>query len=262
MWIFAQNAYGYVAADALLKSAIVSIFVAFPTGLLLESQKKELCETSDKLRQSQRELSVMLEQMKRASTIDSLTSVMNGTTCLNKVDELLSQDVTGSLLVIDADDFKFVNDTFGYEAGDRALKGLADTISCQIRGIDLIGRLGGEEFVVFLHRTDRAMAEQVAEKIRESVAAYDFWPTDYQRHPLRVSIGGVHLSTFNTLQSALAEADCRMYRAKKFGKNCCIVTDFEPPAPFATNKIPDQSGLRTAPARSAAGVMPLCGYAA
>ena len=201
--------------------------VAFPTGLLLESQKKELKESSDKLRLTQQKLRAMLNQVEQASTLDSMTMVMNGTTFINKAEELLSRNISGSLLVIDADDFKSVNDTFGYDTGDRALKAITDAISCQIRGVDMVGRLGGEKFVVFLHDTSRTEAEQVAEQIREAVAGHEFWPTDYQRHPLRVSIGGVHLSAFNSLQSALAEADCRMSRAKTFGKNRSIVKDIE-----------------------------------
>ena len=75
MWLFAQNAYGFVPAAAMLKSAIVSILIAFPTGWLLEDQKKQLSDTTDRLRESQVLLRKTLEEMKRSSQYDCLTSV-------------------------------------------------------------------------------------------------------------------------------------------------------------------------------------------
>ena len=225
MWLFAQNAYGFVPATAMLKSAIVSILIAFPTGWLLEDQKKQLSDTTDRLRESQRLLRQTLEEMKRSSQYDCLTSVLNRGTFFEKLERLQDAGAEGAVLMIDADDFKAINDRFGHATGDRALKIIADSISITLGGNDLVGRLGGEEFAVFLHGADRLEAEMTAEKIRKTISDFEFWATDYRLHPLSVSIGGDMLSSFSTMLEALARADHCLYFAKRHGKNSCAFAD-------------------------------------
>ena len=236
MWLFAQNAYGFVPASAMLKSAIVSILIAFPTGWLLEDQKKQLSDTTDRLRESQRMLRQTLEEMKRSSQYDCLTSVLNRGTFFEKLEKLQDAGANGAVLMIDADDFKSINDRFGHATGDRALKILADSISIVLGGNDLVGRLGGEEFAVFLHEANRLEAEMTAEKIRRSICEFEFWATDYRAHPLSVSIGGDMLTPFNTMLEALAGADNCLYVAKRNGKNSCA---------FAAPRKPNGEGAKT-----------------
>lgn len=225
MWLFAQNAYGFVPAAAMLKSAIVSILIAFPTGWLLEDQKKQLSETTDRLRESQRMLRSTLEEMKRSSQYDCLTSVLNRGTFFEKLEKLQDVGVDGAVLMIDADDFKSINDRFGHATGDRALKIIADSISIALGANDLVGRLGGEEFAVFLHGADQLEAEITAEKIRKNISDFEFWATDYRLHPLSVSIGGDMLTSFSTMLESLARADYCLYVAKRRGKNSCAFAD-------------------------------------
>jgi diguanylate cyclase (GGDEF)-like protein len=127
------------------------------------------------------------------------------------------------LLVIDIDDFKMLNDSYGHAAGDEFLKQIARTMKESVRETDLIARFGGEEFVVVLNGTDIRGATLLAEKLRTNVAESSFIVDDSMR-PRRatVSIGlakykGSRTDLFNS-------ADAALYRAKDSGKDC-VVTD-------------------------------------
>src|SRR5690606_9584438 len=93
----------------------------------------------------------------------------------------------GALLIVDADDFKSVNDRFGHDAGDEALRLIARAIGRAVGDSDLVGRLGGEEFGVLLAHSGARAADHVAERIRAAVAAIDFAPGGTPC-PLSVSI--------------------------------------------------------------------------
>jgi diguanylate cyclase (GGDEF)-like protein len=126
------------------------------------------------------------------------------------------------LLMTDIDHFKHVNDTYGHPIGDVVIKGIADTISREIRGeIDVVARFGGEEFVVALIDTDAEGMIETAERIRKSVEKLVF--DVHQAEPLRVTISvGAFLLTqgFNgDLQKAINNADQALYRAKEGGRN-------------------------------------------
>ena len=235
MWTFAQLVYGYVPLPVLLKSSLVAMLIAFPTGLLLEAQKRQLRQTSARLRRSQSRLRETLKELKRSSETDFLTSVLNRGSFLRRLEKKYDCGATGALLMIDADDFKSINDRCGHAAGDRALMIIADVIAESVSGDGLVGRMGGEEFAVFLPTADREVARETAEQIRRAINDADFWPTDFERHPLSVSIGGELLSGFAGFTEALAKADERMYQAKRSGKNRCKIPQSEPMAGRAMN---------------------------
>ena len=126
------------------------------------------------------------------------------------------------LLMMDIDHFKHVNDTYGHPIGDVVIKGIADTISKEIRGeIDVVARFGGEEFVVALIDTNAEGMVETAERIRKSVEKLVF--DVHQAEPLRVTVSvGAFLLTqgFNgDLQKAINNADQALYRAKEGGRN-------------------------------------------
>lgn len=124
-----------------------------------------------------------------------------------------------SLLVMDLDYFKSVNDRFGHEAGDRALVFFADLLRQRLRATDLAGRLGGEEFGVILVNTATNTAVQVAEGLRQALEQADL-QHDGQPVPLSMSVGVAELGVDgNNLQDLLAAADQRLYEAKDKGRN-------------------------------------------
>lgn len=232
IWAFARLTFGYVPLSVLLESSVVALLIAFPTGLLLEAQKQQLRETSIRLRRSQSRLREALKELKRNSETDFLTSVLNRGSFLQRLEQIYDCDDNGALLMIDADDFKSINDHFGHAAGDRALTIIADIIADVISetGVNnaLVGRMGGEEFAVFLPGADRRMARETAENIRVEINNAEFWPSDDESHPLSVSIGGELLYGFSGFAEALAKADERMYQAKRFGKNRCRIPQVDP----------------------------------
>ena len=114
-----------------------------------------------------RELAVAHEQLRRHAATDALTNVLNRSAFTREVEEELadarfaSDGARGSLLVIDADNFKRINDTYGHEHGDAALQMIARAIRSVLRAADRVGRIGGEEFAVFLPGTSLLVAEAV-----------------------------------------------------------------------------------------------------
>src|SRR5262249_32795357 len=123
-----------------------------------------------------------------------------------------------ALLLIDADHFKHINDEYGHEAGDAALQCIATTLRRELRGEDLLGRLGGEEFVVILPDADESAALTGADRLRLAVENTEFAARG-QCVPLRVSIGVAALVADDDLPALLRRADRAMYAAKRAGRN-------------------------------------------
>lgn len=125
-----------------------------------------------------------------------------------------------SFLLFDCDHFKAINDTYGHQAGDQVLKGLAESLQSALRSGDRLYRLGGDEFATVLFSTDMARAKQVAERCTEQVLGHDFTEC-WVREPVRVSVGIAALagSQENDLQLLHRQADIAMYYAKRPGQN-------------------------------------------
>jgi diguanylate cyclase len=156
---------------------------------------------------------------------DSLTACLNRGAFTSKVSALLAQrpgNAGGALLMIDADNFKAINDQFGHNAGDEALTAIARSIRTILRAGDLVGRMGGEEFGVYLPDVDQKSAEAIAERIRRSVNLAMFAPNGQQR-PLSVSIGGVVFNGQTSFSELFRIADQRLYGAKQAGRNCVTI---------------------------------------
>jgi diguanylate cyclase (GGDEF)-like protein len=134
-----------------------------------------------------------------------------------------------TLILIDIDDFKQLNDTFGHAAGDEVLISLASIMNENARESDLIARYGGEEFVILMPNTDLPGAVHLAEKIRMAVESTRLIIGDRMK-PTDVTISlGVALFKGNR-REFFAEADRALYRAKGAGKNCVIIAGSDAPA--------------------------------
>ena len=123
-----------------------------------------------------------------------------------------------SLLVLDVDHFKSVNDNYGHAYGDEALKAVVDCVTATLRNVDGLYRLGGEEFVVLLNNTDADACNLVAERIRQSIEQLEF-QIDGQPLPMTASLGHATLRPTDDARSLLDRADQRMYAAKRNGRN-------------------------------------------
>lgn len=127
-----------------------------------------------------------------------------------------------SLLMIDIDHFKQVNDTFGHDAGDRAIVAVALALSVDLRACDSVARFGGEEFVVLMPETGQDMACDVAERLRQSIASLCLEGDDGSPIALTVSIGAAmarDAGPAETPSALLSRADRALYRAKAAGRN-------------------------------------------
>jgi len=126
-----------------------------------------------------------------------------------------------SVLVLDIDYFKSINDTFGHDAGDDVLREFADRLKKSIRGIDLACRYGGEEFVVVMPDTDLGVATLVAERIRRRIAGERF-PVEKGARALEVTISvgiAARMGPQDNASQILKRADEALYRAKRDGRN-------------------------------------------
>jgi diguanylate cyclase (GGDEF)-like protein len=175
-----------------------------------------------------RELAIAHRRLTVYASTDSLTQVMNRAAFTTLVDAYLGavrnheNRKRGALLIIDADNFKAVNDSYGHDRGDEALVTIASAIKSTLRSPDLVGRIGGEEFGVFLPGATPEEASQVAERIRQSVAATTFAPGGAPYH-LSVSVGGAAFQNKLPFTELFRLADQQLYLAKNNGRNRVVV---------------------------------------
>lgn len=171
-----------------------------------------------------------LEINKTLAKTDELTGLYNRRYFMEKLSQQKAlserEDSDFVLCFCDLDHFKKINDTFGHHTGDIVLQKFAEILRSSIREIDFAARFGGEEFVCLLVNTDLKNAVKVTERIRESLANFNFSDIAPSLHAT-VSIGVSNFKQFNTIQETLMNADNRMYRAKEQGRNLVIYSDDE-----------------------------------
>lgn len=190
---------------------------------------------------------------KTAAMTDCMTGLFNRRGFLHAADRLIAaqrrKDEAVSVLMFDLDHFKSINDRFGHEAGDDALRAFAITISGTMRSGDIIGRLGGEEFAAILSG-DIDKATVAAERVRAAFARAGASIAGYRMNAT-VSVGAAAaVAGGETVASLLSRADAALYEAKRSGRNCLKADDM-PTRPSAFPYAPD------APSRGApAGVAP------
>jgi two-component system cell cycle response regulator len=155
---------------------------------------------------------------------DGLTKLYNrhylDTHLRNLVRQAAEQNRALSVVIMDMDHFKKVNDNYGHASGDEVLKTLAAVIVKTIRSADLAARYGGEEFVVLMPETDAARAYEAAERLRKAVELTDF-VIPHPESPLKktTSIGYATMQPNDTPESLLKRADVALYEAKNSGRN-------------------------------------------
>jgi diguanylate cyclase (GGDEF)-like protein len=169
----------------------------------------------------------LFDELRRGSQHDDLTGLGNRRLLRIRLqDELHRAERFGqavSILAIDIDYFKALNDRHGHPTGDASLRKLAGLMTRNLRRIDTIARIGGEEFVVLLPRTNLVQASQVADKLRSIVERTEFPGGDGQPGGmLTVSVGVAALCPGETGADLLSRADTALYEAKDQGRNCVV----------------------------------------
>lgn len=160
----------------------------------------------------------MNEKLKKQATTDPLTNLKNRRYFLEKLNQHIAlihrTDAPFSLLILDIDNFKSVNDIKGHLAGDQILSEVAEIIVSNVREIDIAARYGGEEFTVIYPYTNKKEAKQGAERLRSKIEQgpwNDFFVT--------ISIGIATIDKDDTNTSIMAKADRALYASKSNGKN-------------------------------------------
>jgi diguanylate cyclase (GGDEF)-like protein/PAS domain S-box-containing protein len=172
------------------------------------------------------------ENLREMATTDSLTGLFNRRHFWDLSERELARAKRAyhavSLLMIDLDHFKSVNDTYGHEVGDRVLKLVADVVLGNLREIDVMGRIGGEEFAVLLPDTGLSDAVMVAERLREAVSREEV-ASDKGRVSITISIGVAGGSGDPPdLETLLRQADDALYAAKRKGRNRVVSFSQQP----------------------------------
>ncbi len=157
--------------------------------------------------------------LKGQAITDALTGLYNRSLLEYSLEHAIKQSRrTGTaitLMMIDIDNFKNINDDFGHEAGDSVLKSLAEVLTNNFRGSDMIFRIGGEEFLVLIHNTDELHAIDIAEKLRIEIEQLWLIPG----HTVTVSMGVTGIQPDMGWKELMKHCDEKLYRAKSNGKN-------------------------------------------
>jgi diguanylate cyclase (GGDEF)-like protein len=175
------------------------------------------------------ERKLLEQELIRRAHFDYLTGIYNRGHFMELAEQELSRAVRYgkelAVFMLDLDNFKQINDRYGHKVGDAVLKKFALVCQATLRTVDILGRMGGEEFAILLPETDKAMAAEVAERLRASIASA-LVPLEAGL-PVRftVSIGvAAMLSRDDNIDLLLSAADQALYQAKNSGRNkVCLV---------------------------------------
>ncbi|MCA1742817.1 MAG: GGDEF domain-containing protein [Desulfovibrionales bacterium] len=171
--------------------------------------------------EAEEELALKNKELEKLYVHDTLTGAYNRA----KFDEIMEKELGRyerygrlfSIVIMDIDDFKEINDTLGHLAGDKVLQEMVQLMIANTRDADLLCRWGGEEFVLVCPETDSSGVKLLAENLRQLVAEHDF---ECGRN-ITISLGATMVQPQDTQDNMVARADKAMYLSKQQGKNCC-----------------------------------------
>ncbi len=203
-------------AFVFLMNSVLPVMTAFPISVYIFRQNARLKQLSDELKKANHMLQI------RADT-DSMTGLLNRSAFLTRIKPLNKQSSSSACLIIDADNFKSINDIYGHHAGDKALQAIVSALKTPLRKTDILARIGGEEFALFLPQTDVQAALTLAEQLRITVENLSFSPLEDQIYPLSISIGIALSDGSFTTSQLMRMADQSLYQAKAKGRNQVVL---------------------------------------
>jgi len=232
-----MNARQYMKNDA---SVIDCMFIKMKQRINYEMELRSLQKTTEKAYKDREEAFAQLEkvhaeikrkqvdvlnindELLKLSNTDKLTAIANRRHFQDElarhVERYHDEGIVFSVMIVDVDHFKKVNDTYGHLIGDSVLIQLASVLTQEVRPTDFVARLGGEEFVIILSETDAEKALELAVQLKNTVEVIKWETIDR----LTVSVGVSTFSAADTEVTLLHCADQALYRAKANGRNCAI----------------------------------------
>jgi len=188
-----------------------------------EERNLKLTEQLSQMEQETQELQVMLMENREKLLYDALTGVYSRMAYDDRIVQELSRwnryGTPFSYVILDIDHFKRINDNFGHNAGDKALKIVAQLMQQYVRNSDYVFRIGGEEFVLLLTNTSAADADAMTQKLRQGIADSSFHFKGEPVH-LTLSAGITETRAKDDAESIYERADQALYKAKNSGRNC------------------------------------------
>jgi diguanylate cyclase (GGDEF)-like protein len=170
----------------------------------------------------------LVERLNELVIHDPLTGAFSRRYTLDQMDQLVSirqrHGTSASTIMFDLDHFKVINDTYGHPTGDRALREAVRAVAAQLRDGDLLGRIGGEEFLVLLPTTDMAAARPLAERLRQTLAGASIADGTHTIN-LPASFGIAELQAAESQSEWFRRVDGALYQAKKQGRNQAVAAD-------------------------------------
>jgi diguanylate cyclase len=188
----------------------------------------KLTEQLSQMEQETQELQVMLQENRTKLLYDALTGVYSRMAYDERIEQELARwtryETPFSYVILDIDFFKRINDTYGHNAGDKALKIVAQLMTKYVRQSDYVFRIGGEEFVLLLTNTAQDNADKVVEKMRAGIAASSF---HFKGEPVTLTLSAGITETRNgdSVESIYERADKALYKAKNAGRDCQFIAD-------------------------------------
>jgi diguanylate cyclase (GGDEF)-like protein len=178
-------------------------------------------------RQHEAELLNAHEQLYITATTDSMTKLANRMKTFDLIkDQIVRAKRTGqpfTLAISDIDDFKEVNDNYGHIVGDEVIISIAQLMKNSLREQDIIGRWGGEEFMIVLPDTKITAGEEVLEKLRKNVSSYPV-KTDGSSINITITLGAAESTEAETITDIIKHADDALYKGKRGTKNCTVLS--------------------------------------
>jgi diguanylate cyclase (GGDEF)-like protein len=228
--LLAEKQHPWLPIIVLLIGLSMALMLSFIT-YLAQIARKNLRTAKDEIKtrkQTEQQLIVYSKKLKKLSFVDPLTGIDNRRSLTKLLQEELNQmkksDVPLSLILIDIDYFKQINDTYGHVTGDAVLQKIGNILRKSTRSTDSVARYGGEEFFIILRNTTDRQAYVVAEKLRTKVAEHVFQCEKKMPFNVTCSFGVYQVSPqINKITKAFDIVDGALYTAKNSGRNCVVL---------------------------------------
>lgn len=211
---------------ALNMAIMIPWAITLPLGLYMSKQRFKLVELTNRLKEARVKLRKANKALQQRANFDGMTGLPNRDNFFDRLDKLRANQMDNVLMIVDADHFKNINDSFGHLTGDQALIQLGKAFRKTLRKNDLVGRIGGEEFGIFLPDTSAAEGKIIGEMIRHEIENMTFEPHKNMRHVITVSIGVTEIAPRQERATLMRNADIALFAAKRRGRNQVVL--YEP----------------------------------